>query len=237
MKKIFTALEDNEIKRKNTPFSLMMEDFEKRGIMNDADVDYLDHLDIPVPDANDVALEGVVKAQAKDVVGIYTSAYREAKGWFLGMEAKRKYIEEVCIGTIDWLKDKDMNYKNLDLDMGTFKTWLKTSEFFGWRYYFLLDDSTWRNIEEDLRSGNVTALETIYSVDFKSRRNTARQLDSISDIDGLIKVVELYIKRSNIFFDLIVKRKVKIKSAPFQVILLGAIDLRKTAKKIVNLAL
>ena len=63
-----------------------------------------------------------------------------------------------------------------------------------------------------------------------------RYLDSIDNIPELIKVVELYIKRSNTFFDLITKRKIKIKSAPFQVILLGATDLRRTVKKIVNLA-
>ena len=51
-----------------------------------------------------------------------------------------------------------------------------------------------------------------------------------------MKVVETYQKRSDKFFDLVINRKIKIKSFPFQVILLGAADLRRTVKKIVNLA-
>ena len=72
--------------------------------------------------------------------------------------------------------------------------------------------------------------------DLKPKRDAARRLDSIADIKDLIKIVELYIHRSNIFFDLITKRKIRIKSAPFQIILLGATDLRRAVKKIVNLA-
>ena len=56
------------------------------------------------------------------------------------------------------------------------------------------------------------------------------------DIAGLIKIVNLYRTRSDKFFELILKRQIKIKMAPFQVILLGANDLRRTVKKIVNLA-
>ena len=237
MKKLFTAVENISIKRKNNALSLMLEDFENRGVMNEAEVDYLEHLDIPVPEINDVALEGIVRAIAHDTAGIPATVYREAKGWFLATEAKRKYIEEICFDIIDWLKDKQLSYRDLDLDLGNFKTWMKTSETFNWRYYYLLEDSVWNRIVTDLKNNNLTDIESIYSIDFKDRKNIARQLDSISDISGLIKVVELYIKRTNIFFELITKRKIKIKSAPFQVILLGASDLRRTVKKIVNLAI
>ncbi len=95
----------------------------------------------------------------------------------------------------------------------------------------------WRQIESDLKSGNISELETLYSVDFRERKLIANYLDSITDIKDLIKVVELYTKRSNVFFELIAKRKVKIKMFPFQVILPGATDLRRTCKKIVNLAI
>ena len=204
--------------------------------MDDRDQDYLEHLEVPETQVNEVAIEGIIGAVIHDAGSVYTDAYREMKGWFLGMESKRQYIERICQDVIVWLKDKDLEYRNLNLDMGTFKTWMKTSETYYWRYFFLLDDSTWRQIESDLKAGRITELESIYSIDFKSRKEVTRYLDSIDNIPELIKVVELYIKRSNTFFDLITKRKIKIKSAPFQVILLGATDLRRTVKKIVNLA-
>lgn len=216
--------------------ALSLEELERRGIMDERDQDYLEHLEVPETQVNEVAIEGIIGAVIHDAGSVYTDAYREMKGWFLGMESKRQYIERICQDVIVWLKDKDLEYRNLNLDMGTFKTWMKTSETYYWRYFFLLDDSTWRQIESDLKAGRITDLESIYSIDFKSRKEVTRYLDSIDNIPELIKVVELYIKRSNTFFDLITKRKIKIKSAPFQVILLGATDLRRTVKKIVNLA-
>ena len=216
--------------------ALSLEELERRGIMDERDQDYLEHLEVPETQVNEVAIEGIIGAVIHDAGSVYTDAYREMKGWFLGMESKRQYIERICQDVIVWLKDKDLEYRNLNLDMGTFKTWMKTSETYHWRYFFLLDDSTWRQIESDLKAGRITDLESIYSIDFKSRKEVTRYLDSIDNIPELVKVVELYIKRSNTFFDLITKRKIKIKSAPFQVILLGATDLRRTVKKIVNLA-
>lgn len=211
-----------------------MEAFIQRGVFNDRDVDYLSHLQIPLVD--EVAMEGVVGAVVKDAVNIYHDAYSEMKGWFLGIESKRKYIEEICDSLIDWLKDKDLDNKDLDLDMGTIKTWMKTSETFHWRFYFLLNDSTWHKIESDLKKGEISGLEVLYDLEFKDRVEVTRYLDSQTDIKSLIKIVERYRERSNKFFELILKRKVKVKGAPFQVILLGATDLRLTMKKIVNLA-
>lgn len=104
-------------------------------------------------------------------------------------------------------------------------------------YYFLLENSTWSRIESDLKADRISGLETIYDINFRDRVEIARYLDSIRDIKGLIKVVETYRDRSNKFFALISKRKTSIKSFPFQVILLGAADLRRTVKKIVNLAI
>ena len=216
--------------------ALSLEELERRGIMDDRDQDYLEHLEVPETQVNEVAIEGIIGAVIHDAGSVYTDAYREMKGWFLGMESKRQYIERICQDVIVWLKDKDLEYRNLNLDMGTFKTWMKTSESYHWRFFFLLDDSTWRQIESDLKAGRITDLESLYTVDLKQIRETTRYLDSIDNIPELIKVVELYIKRSNTFFDLVTKRKIKIKSAPFQVILLGATDLRRTVKKIVNLA-
>jgi hypothetical protein len=214
-----------------------LEEMMQRGVMDERDVDYLDHLKVPEVVIDDVAMEGFIRAVAHDAVTAYTDAYREIKGWFLGMESKRKYIEEICVDLIDWLKDKDVDEPGMNLDMNGFYTWMKTSEAFFWRYYFLLNDATWKQIESDLKADRISGLEQLYSVDFKDRQDIARYLDSIRTIKDLTKVVETYRTRSNKFFELISKRKTKIKSFPFQVILLGAADLRRTVKKIVNLAI
>lgn len=217
--------------------ALTLEELEERGIMDERDIDYLEHLEVPAVEINDVATEGIIRAVAHDSASSFTDAYREIKGWFIGIESKRKYIEQIIEDLIDWLKDKDVEHRGLDLDMGSFKTWMKTSETFFWRYYFLLNDNVWHRVESDLRAGRITELESLYSIDFRDRKEIASYLDSLTSIKELIKMAELYRTRSNTFFKLIVDRKVKIKSAPFQVILLGACDLRRTLKKIVNLAL
>ena len=100
-----------------------------------------------------------------------------------------------------------------------------------------MDDSTYNRILSDLKADQITALESIYDIDFSKHKELTVKLDSVKDIKGLIKVVETYKDRTNTFFDLILKRKTKVKSFPFQVILLGANDLRRTVKKIVNLAI
>lgn len=206
------------------------------GAMDERDIDHLEHLSIPEV-TEEVAMEGILRAVGHDAATIYTDAYREMKGWFLGIESKRKYTVEICDDLIDWLKDKNLDHRDMDLDMGTFKTWMKTSETFYWRYYFILNEDTWRRMEKDLDKGNITELESLYDVSFKDRKIMTRYFDSITNIKDLIKEVETYKTRVNRFYDLVVKRKTKIKAFPFQVILLGATDLRRTFKKIVNLAI
>ena len=214
-----------------------LENLIERGIFNQVDVIYFNRLlDPSNKGCNNVSTEGIVKAKIYEIGSDYHDVLTEAKGWFKGIETKRKYIQETCEDLLDWLKDKRAEDPDLDLDMGTFKTWMKTSETFYWRYFFLLHNPTWSKIESDLKSGRVTGLENIYDIDFSARKESATDLDSITDIKGLMKVVETYQKRSDKFFDLVINRKIKIKSFPFQVILLGAADLRRTVKKIVNLA-
>ena len=216
--------------------SASLESFIQRGIMDERDVDYLNHLEIPEL-KEEVALEGIIRAAAHDLGSVVTDTYREIKGWLIAIETKRRYISEICDDLIDWLKDKDIDYKNLDLDMGTVKTFMKTSETFYWRFYFLLDNGIYNQMIADIKANKITNLEAMYDIDFTKRQSVTKDLDSIDNIKDLIKVVERYKERSNKFFELIIKRKSKIKSFPFQVILLGATDLRRTAKKIVNLAI
>ena len=222
------------VQQPKTNFKPVLKELQRIGLVDDRDVDSLYHLYIPA--AEEIALEGIIGATVKDAFGQYGSAYSEVKGWFLGVESKRKYVEDICEDLIDWLKDKDIDNPSLDLDMGSFKTWMKTSETFFWRYYFLLNDSMWNEAKAAIKKGEITNIEVLTDFNWKDRTQVTRMLDSIPDIAGLIKIVELYKKRSNEYFETIIKRKTKIKNAPFQVILLGATDLRLTVKKIVNLA-
>lgn len=232
--KIGHLLDSEKNSTDNKPV-IAVEELKRVGLLSDQDIDFLQHLYLPIP--KEVALEGIIGAVVKEKVGTIGAAYSEIKGWLLGVESKRKYVVDICDDLIDWLKDKKADHKDLDLDMGSFKTWMKTSETFMWRYYFLLNDSMWSEAKKSIKDGEVTNLEVLTDFNWKDRSQVARMLDSVPNIDGLIDVVEKYKKRSNEYFETILKRKTKIKNAPFQVILLGATDLRLTVKKIVNLAI
>lgn len=183
-----------------------------------------------------IAEEGIIKAIAGDVVRNVTDAYKEIKGWFLGVESKRKYIDEQCLDTIEWLKEEDRNNKKLELDMGKFKTWMKTSETFYWRYYFVLHDEVYNDIMKAIKNNEITEMEVLTDFNMKDRMKVTRMLDSAETIKDLIVIVEKYRARCNAIFKGLTNRKRKIQSFPFQIMLLGYADLNRTVKKIVNLA-
>ena len=95
----------------------------------DEDVDE-EGIDVPELTEEEFAQEGIVTAIAGDIGRDFTDAYKEVKGWMLGVESKRRYIDEQCLDTIEWLKEEDRDNPRLNLDMGKFKTWMKTSETF-----------------------------------------------------------------------------------------------------------
>lgn len=191
---------------------------------------------VPEITEDDIAQEGIIKALVGDAVRDIPEAYREMKGWFLGIQSKRNYINEQCQDTIEWLRDEDKSNPKLDLDMGTFKTWMKTSETFYWRYYFLLHDGVYNDIIKNIKNNDISELEVSMDFNMKDRMKVAQMLDSIRDIKDLIVVVEKYRARANNVFEAMLKRERRIQSFPFQVILLGYNDLNRTVKKIVNLA-
>lgn len=108
----------------NTQYTALIES----GAVDERDIDYLEHLDVPAID--DVALEGIIRAAGHDSMSTLSDGYREMKGWLLGVNSKRRYIIEICRDIVDWLDEKEDDYPKLDLDMGSFKTWMKTSESF-----------------------------------------------------------------------------------------------------------
>jgi hypothetical protein len=185
----------------------------------------------------ELSQEGIIRAVAGDIGRDYADAYREIKGWFLGVESKRKYIDEKCQETIEWLKEKDNEYPHLNLDMNEFYTWMKTSETFYWRYYFVLSDQIYNEIMKNIRNNEITELEGVIDFSLNDRRKVTRMLDSMKSIKDLIIVMEKYRARCNNIFHGIMNRKRRIQMFPFQVLLLGYNDLNRTVKKIVNLAI
>lgn len=185
---------------------------------------------------DEVAVEGFVKAVVGDAVRNVTDIWKEMKGWFLGIESKKNYIDESCRDTIQWLKEEDKDNPKLSLDLGKFKTWMKTSETFYWRYYFILHDDTYNDIMKSIKNNEISVLEIYTDFNFKERMKVAQNLDSIENIKDLIVIVEKYRSRCVSIFDGLMKRKRKIQSFPFQIMLLGYADLNRTVKKIVNLA-
>jgi hypothetical protein len=192
---------------------------------------------VPVLSEQDIATEGVITAVAGDAVRGVTDVWKEMKGWTLGIESKRRYINDILLDTIEWLKDEDRENKNLSLDMGKFKTWMKTSETFYWRYYFVLSDSVYNDIMSQIKKNEITTMESLADFDIKERMKVTKIIDSALKVKDLILLTDKYRARVNMIFDGLLKRKRRLQSFPFQIMLLGAADLNKTVKKVVNLAL
>ena len=213
-------------------FEQMFENAEKTSLKNFTNKDVAKE-GIYIPDFSQ---EGIVTAIAGDIARDFTDAYKEIKGWFLGIESKRKYIEESCLDTIEWLREEDRDNPRLDLDMGKFKTWMKTSETFFWRYYFVLHDGVYNDIVKAAKNNEITELEVLTDFNMKERMKVTRMIDSARTIKDLIVIVDKYKARCNVIFELLLKRKRSIQSFPFQILLLGYADLNRTVKKVVNLA-
>lgn len=198
----------------------------------------------------DIATEGIVTGMVADIGHSVHNSVSTGIGWFQGVKKKRESINEIADATIEWLKEEDKDNPKLELDMGSFKTWLKTSELKYYRYYYLLSDPVYNEIVSNLKNDEVSELEdffghflndtnaanTMNSKDMQARRTATRMLDSIRTIKDLILVVDKYKARANMIFELMEKRDRSIKGFPFQLMKSGANDLRQTVKKIVNLA-
>ena len=191
---------------------------------------------VPELTEKEVAEEGFVTAIAGDIVRDFTDAYKEIKGWFIGIESKRKYINDSCLDTIEWLKEEDRDNPKVSLDMGKFFTWMKTSETFYWRYYFVLHEEIYKDIMKAIKDNDITELEVLTDFNMRERMKVTRMIDSAREIKDLIVIVEKYRARTNSIFEGMLKRKRKIQSFPFQILLLGYGDLNRTVKKVVNLA-
>lgn len=213
-----------------------LEELMERGIMDERDVDYLEHLEIPQAEVDEVALEGVIGALLKDEVESKVRVAQFYKAAFINLESKKKYFNEMTDDLITWLKEKDSDYPGLKLDMGAFKTWLKTAHYQA-RYYPILVDDRFNRIIEQLKDGKKSKLENWFDFDLKGKLKGNDVLDNVKDIKELIKTVELYKSRFEKISKLLQPDNVKQNKATVGVVLAGLIDLRITVKKIVNLAI
>jgi hypothetical protein len=121
--------------------------------------------------------------------------------------------------------------------MNEFYTWMKTSESFHWRYYYVLSDQIYNEIMKNIRDNEITRIEGSFDFNLGERRKVARMLDSIKTIKDLIIIMEKYRSRCNNIFHGLMNRKRRIQVFPYQILLLGYGDLNRTVKKIVNLAI
>lgn len=199
----------------------------------------------------EVATEGIATAIVADVGHGLHNLGTTILGWFEGARKKREHTIDNLENTIEWLKDEDKDNPKLKLDMGSFKTWMKTSETFYFRYYYLLNDTVYNEIVSSLKNDDLSELEDFFShmvnqanaakimisADMKDRKSATRMLDNVKTIKDLIVVVNKYKARVNMIYDLMEKRERSINGFPFQLMLRGAADLKETVKKIVNLAI
>lgn len=98
------------------------------------------------------------------------------------------------------------------------------------------DDKMFNNIMQSIRNDEYTMLEKFFRFDFSDKIVEALdklKLEKPSDFEPIIKK---YKKRVDEFYDAILKRKARIRKNPFQVILIGAVDLKILAKWHVRMA-
>jgi len=178
--------------------------------------------------------EGVITAQLMGLGTTLSNTAGEMRGWLmLDAKDKQSFITKRCNDLIQWLKEEDSDNPKLNLKAGSFITWMKTSEFFKWRYYFLLDDKTFKGIMNDIKNNRTSKLERLTNIELSNRIHAAELIDNARTIKDLIKLVELYRDRSNMFFKVTSNRN--LSGAPFQVILVGFNDLDSTIKQTVRL--
>jgi hypothetical protein len=176
--------------------------------------------------------EGYVRALGQDIVSNLSGAGTEMKGWFEGIKQKIAHIDKNSQELIMWLK----NNKEVKLDNSSkIKNFFKTSNI-QWRFYLLIDNSTFNKILSDIKSNNKSDLEGIFDINMNKRSSALLKLEEAKSIDDLIKLVTLYKERCKQVADELLKRKEPIKGFSFQAMLVGLTDLNSTVKRIVALS-
>lgn len=183
-----------------------------------------------------VFCEGFLRSQIGQTVDDLNAMGDEIAGWFSSVDEKRRRIERECDHLIAWLKEEDRDHPGLSLEMGPFFTWLKTSEWARWRYFFFLDNSSYSGLVGDIKAGKKSEIEGLANFSLDRRKAVTRTIDGAKTVKDLIKIAETFKERALKVIDLMKQHKTYTSGAPIQVTLLAMVDLRATLKKIVRLA-
>jgi hypothetical protein len=199
----------------------------------------IDNLDLALIEMGDEALqEGLVRALVGGVGTDLKHASQEMADWFKGVHEKQRAVQERGADLIAWLDETDKDHPGLSLDMGSFFSWLKTSHWTRWRFYFLLNDSTFGRIAKDIKDDHRTELED-FVADFETfaeRKQAARVLENARTVKDLKAITQRYLDRCDQVFKGLLARKSSVNGAPYHVMALGLSDLDATVKNIVRLA-
>ena len=193
-------------------------------------------VDLLIEMGNENLREGVGRALLGQIGSDFKSVGREVSDWTKSAREKQRALGERTSELIEWLRDQDRATPGMHLSQGAFKTWLKTSEFSRWRYFFVLHDATYGRIVASIKKGEPSQLEQFTNLSLSDRQDVTSVLDGIKTIRELERVVSTYAERGDRLFSSMLAQSRPPGGAPFQILLLGFTDLEATVKKIVNLA-
>ena len=174
--------------------------------------------------------EGYVKALVGEVKDVATGIGTEVKGYFEDVKSKIKHVDDNIDELLRWCaKNRDVEIKN----DSKLKSFFKTS-ILQWRFYYLLDDTSFNNIVNSIKEEGVVA-PTVFDIDLKKRASISHRLEKAKTVDELSAIAVEYRKRCNTIGNLLVYDKKKVKGFPLQIMLTGFSDLSITIKRIINL--
>lgn len=180
--------------------------------------------------------EGIAGAIVGEFGTSLKNGGRDFVSWFRKTETKMQKLSDRCDELVEWLEAKKKAHPNLSLEMDGFRTWMKTSETFKWRYYMIINDGVFNEIMRDVKDEKKTHLDNMLDINFRDRKKAAEVLERARKVEDLIRIVRTYQSRSKAFYKALVSRKASIWSAPLQFMIAGFSDLESSVRKIVNLA-
>jgi hypothetical protein len=97
-----------------------------------------------------------------------------------------------------------------------------------WRYYFILNDDTYKNILDRIKDGTYTKIFVV--ADFSQR--TLKELYSAKTENDLLKITKKYRDRSKFLYDLTKKDKLaeNFRANLMNIVAQGALDLETVIK-------
>jgi hypothetical protein len=173
--------------------------------------------------------EGFLRGLGGDVKDVVT---------FLGLGDQLKALfgnSKQALPIID-SRIKDINYF---IKQNKFKGhtdtvgWIKfLNEFIYWRLYFILDDSSYKDMCNRIKAGTMSKI----IIDFETAKRQIKNIYNAKSNDDLLKVTDLYVKRCHDVYDLCIKNKIpeNIMSNIFSIFTYGSMDLEILIRKVIR---